>query len=481
MTMIPMVEALRRTALTRPDQPAITVEGEGTLTWSELDRRTNRLARAFAELGVDVGDLVTIGLPNSLGFVEATVATLKIGAIPQMVSHRLPDREREAIVELAGSRLIIGTDPATHPGRQVLAQVPELDPSVDGSALPLRVSPSWKAPTSGGSTGRPKLIVSGASAMVDDEGEPPVLIPRDGTVLIPGPLYHNGPFVSTMQALFHGSHAVLERRFEPLLTLDLIERYRPEFVLLVPTMMHRIWRLPADVRDSRDLSSLRVVFHLAAPCPAWLKEAWLEWLGPERVFELYGATEQQALTIISGVEWLAHRGSVGRPVTGEIRILDASGRPLPPGEVGEIFMRRTVGTEPTYRYVGAVARELQGWESVGDLGWMDSDGYVYISDRRSDLILSGGANVYPAEVEAALEQHPAVRSSAVVGLPDEDLGQRVHAIVQLGKPVSLEELREHLAGRLVQYKLPRSFEFLDEPLRDDAGKVRRAALRDARL
>lgn len=144
-------------------------------------------------------------------------------------------------------------------------------------------------------------------------------------------------------------------------------------------------------------------------------------------------------------------------------------------------MRRTEGTEPTYRYVGAEARELDGWESVGDLGWMDSDGYVYISDRRSDLILSGGANVFPAEVEAALEQHPAVRSSAVVGLPDEDLGQRVHAIVHLGEPVSSEELREHLAARLVHYKLPRSFEFLDEPLRDDAGKVRRAALRDARL
>ena len=481
MTMIPMIEALRRTALARPDQPAITVEGEGALTWSELDRRTNRLARAFAHLGVDEGDLVTIGLPNSLGFVESTVATLKLGAIPQMVSQRMPDMERQAIVELADSRLVVGTDPAAHPGRQVLAQVPELDPSVDGSALPLRVSTSWKAPTSGGSTGRPKLIVSGASAVVDDEGEPPVLIPRDGTVLIPGPLYHNGPFVSAMQALFHGSHTVVERRFEPLLTLDLIERYRPEFVLLVPTMMHRIWRLPAEVRNSRDLSSLKVVFHLAAPCPQWLKEAWLEWMGPERVFELYGATEQQALTIISGVEWLAHRGSVGRPVTGEIQILDASGHPLPPGEVGEIFMRRTPGTEPTYRYVGAVARELQGWETVGDLGWMDADGYVYISDRRSDMILSGGANVYPAEVEAALEQHPAVRSSAVVGLPDEDLGQRVHAIVQLGEPVSLKELREHLTGRLVRYKLPRSFEFVDESLRDDAGKVRRAALRDARL
>ena len=226
---------------------------------------------------------------------------------------------------------------------------------------------------------------------------------------------------------------------------------------------------------------MKVVFHMAAPCPAWLKEAWVNWLGPERIFELYGATEQQSLTVISGVEWMQHRGSVGRPVTGEIKILDASGQPLPAGEVGEIWMRRSDGAEPTYRYVGAEARELGGWESVGDLGWMDSDGYVYISDRRSDLILSGGANIYPAEVEAALEEHPAVRTSAVIGLPDDDLGQRVHAIIQTAEPVTDQTLLDHLAKRLVQYKLPRSFEFVDEPLRDDAGKVHRSALREHRI
>jgi bile acid-coenzyme A ligase len=464
--LIPMVEALRGLAEARPEAPALTVEGEGTLSWGELDRRTSRLARTFEGLGVEEGDFVTIGLPNSLGFIEAAIAALKLGAVPQMVSHRLPERERAAIVELAGSKL-------------VLSEPLDVDGTLDDSPLPVRVSPSWKAPTSGGSTGRPKLIVDGSPATVDPEA-PSVLLPSGAAVLVPGPLYHNGPYVIAMQALFHGNHVIVERRFDAALTLDLIERHRVHYVLLVPTMMHRIWRLPAEEREARDLSSLQVVFHLASSCPGWLKEAWIEWLGPWRIFELYGGTEAQALTIISGAEWLEHRGSVGRPVTGEMRILGADGAELPPGEVGEIWMRRGPDAEPTYRYMGADAQERDGWETIGDLGWMDEDGYVYISDRRTDLILAGGANVYPAEVEAALDEHPAVRSCVVIGLPDDDLGQRVHAIVQTDGDVGEDELREHMAARLVSYKLPRSYEFVAEPLRDDAGKVRRSAMREVR-
>jgi bile acid-coenzyme A ligase len=160
-----------------------------------------------------------------------------------------------------------------------------------------------------------------------------------------------------------------------------------------------------------------------------------------------------------------------------MRILDPDGRDLPAGEVGEVFMRPAA---PTYHYIGADARVREGWESLGDMGWMDEDGYLYLADRRADLILSGGANVYPAEVEAALEEHPQVRSCAVVGLPDEDLGQRVHAVVQLDRTVTDDELRRHLAERLVRYKIPRTFERVDEPVRDDAGKVRRSAWREER-
>ena len=194
--------------------------------------------------------------------------------------------------------------------------------------------------------------------------------------------------------------------------------------------------------------------------------------------ELYGSTEGTAVTIISGEEWLAHRGSVGRPVAGSMMIVDPRGDELPPREVGEILMRRLGGAPPSYRYIGAEAQEWNGWDSVGDLGWFDDDGYLYISDRRTDLILCGGANVYPAEVEAVLLEHPQIETCAVVGLPDADLGQRVHAVVQGTSDIDEDELAAFLASRLVRYKVPRSFHFVDESLRDDAGKVRRSAIRD---
>lgn len=211
-----------------------------------------------------------------------------------------------------------------------------------------------------------------------------------------------------------------------------------------------------------------------------LKAAWIDWLGPERVLELYAATEQQAVTIIDGAEWLTRPGSVGRPVLGELAILDDDGNPVAPGTVGEIWMRRGADIPQPYRYIGAESnRRAGGWETVGDMGHVDGDGYLFLSDRRADLILVGGLNVYPAEIEAALDEHPAVRSSCVIGLPDDDLGNIPHAILQ--GDVAEDELRTHLAERLAPAKVPRSFEFVDAPLRDEAGKVRRAALRAERL
>ena len=247
-------------------------------------------------------------------------------------------------------------------------------------------------------------------------------------------------------------------------------------------MMKRIWRLPDEVRLGHDVSSLSVVWHLAEPCPMWLKEAWIDWLGAEKIFELYAGTEAQAVTIITGPEWLEHRGSVGRPSTGEFMIADLDGNPLPTGEQGEVWLRST-SDQPTYRYVGAEARTLDGgWESLGDMGWFDEDGYLYLGDRMQDMILSGGANIYPAEVESVLQEHPAVRSVCVIGLPDEDRGNNVHAIVE-ADPDALDatELLTFAGERLAKYKLPRTVEVVDTPLRDDAGKVRRSALRAERL
>jgi bile acid-coenzyme A ligase len=285
-----------------------------------------------------------------------------------------------------------------------------------------------------------------------------------------------------MRGLFCGNHLVVMSRFDELQTLKLIEQHRVDWVMLVPTMMHRIWRLGAEVRDRFDLSSLRMVLHLAAPCPPWLKEAWIDWLGPDRIHELYAGTEAQGITWITGDEWLAHRGSVGRPMEGfRFRILDEDGDEVPPGEIGEVYMIPDEGPGTTYHYLGAEPRSRDGWESVGDLGWLDEEGYLYLADRRTDLILSGGANIYPAEVEAALDAHASVRSSAVIGLPDDDLGQRVHAIVEAEGELGDQDLLAHLVERLSRYKIPRSFEYVAEPLRDEAGKVRRAALRADRI
>ncbi len=246
-------------------------------------------------------------------------------------------------------------------------------------------------------------------------------------------------------------------------------------------MMHRIWRLGREVLDGFDLAALRIVLHMAAPCAPWLKEAWIDWLGPGRIHELYAGTEVQAITWITGEEWLAHRGSVGKVIAGSMKVLDEQGRPAPPGQVGEVYMLPDDGAGSTYHYVGAEARRQGDWESLGDMGWMDEEGFLYLTDRQSDMILSGGANIYPAEVEAALDSHPAVRTSCVIGLPDEDLGARTHALIDAAGQVGEEALRDHVAGLLAPYKIPRSFEFVDEPLRDDAGKVRRSALRQARL
>jgi bile acid-coenzyme A ligase len=475
---MPIGKAVTWLARRAPGRPAVTGD-DRTVTRRELDVRTNRLARAYAERGVRCGDLVTIGLRNGVEFYEAAVAAWKLGAVPQPVSAGLPPRELEAILDLADPALVVGLEAA---GRAGVPAGFEADASLSDAPLPPRVAPHWKAPTSGGSTGRPKLILAGQPGLVDPAAGPGFELRPGGVQVVAGPLYHNGPFTYSMRGLLCGQHLVVPPRFDAARTLALIERHRADWILLVPTMMHRILRLPAAERDARDLSSLRTVLHLGAPCPEWLKRAWIEWLGAERIFETYVGTEAQGRTWITGAEWLAHPGSVGRAALGSrFRILDEDGREAPTGEVGEVFLRPGPDMGVTYHYRGAEPRARDGWESLGDMGWADAEGYLYLADRRTDLILRGGANVYPAEVEAALEEHPAVRGSAVIGLPDDDLGNRVHAIVQAEPGLTAAALAAHLAERLARAKIPASFEFTDAPLRDEAGKVRRSALRAERL
>lgn len=480
MPKLSVARLLRRLAERDPERPAVT-DPERSITRAELERTTNHLARAYQRLGVGQDDLVTIALPNGVGFYEAALATWKLGATPQPVSARLPRPELQAIIELADPALVVGIDADQLGGRSSVRAGFEPDPALSDEPLPDRVARYWKAPTSGGSTGRPKIIVSREPAAFDPEEDPPLGLARDRALLVPGPLYHNAPFSMSAGGLLYGNHVVVMARFDAARCLEWLERYSIDWTLMVPTMMHRIWRLEEAERNRYDLSSLRILLHLGAPCPAWLKEEWIHWLGPDRICELYGGTESQSVTWITGREWLEHRGSVGRPITGRMRVLDPEGHELPPGETGEIYMMPDGGPGSTYHYIGDEAASREGWESLGDLGWMDDQGYIYVTDRQSDMILSGGANVYPAEVEAALESHPLVRSSAVIGLPDDDLGQRVHALVHATGRIGDDELRTHLAERLARYKIPRSFEYVSAPLRDDAGKLRRSALREARI
>ncbi len=478
--MISFINQLRALAADDPDFVAVTCQDE-SITRSELLRRGGDLAVHLQSLGVKYGDLVTVAVPNSIDWFVSYVGIWMLGATPQPVSSRLPQRELDALIDLANPPVVIGVADGTVSGRPTIP-VGFRAPSADASHLPDVISPAWKAPTSGGSTGRPKLIVSGDPAAMDETLPPPLLMDVGGCLVMPGPLYHNGPAVWSCQALLNGVRVALMPRFDPEGTLAEIQKHKGSVLYMVPTMMKRIWRLPEDVRDAYDLSTLRVVWHLAEPCPEWLKQCWIDWLGAERIFELYAGTEAQTATIISGPEWLAHRGSVGKVQPGTVMIADEDFNELPVGEMGEVWMRSLRGT-PTYKYVGATARVRDdGWESLGDMGRLDEDGYLYLGDRASDMILSGGANIYPAEVEAAIQEHPAVQSCAVIGLPDEDKGAVIHAILEAdATTVGEDELKAFLAERLVVYKIPRTFEYVDFPLRGDDGKVRRSALRAERV
>ena len=463
-----------------PTRPMITI-GARTVTREEFESRANRRARALAARGVQQGDMVTIALPNCIEFYETAFAAWKLGATPNPVSGKLPDVELRSIIDLVRPRVIVGVDPARLPGCEVIAPGEPIDESLSCEPLPERIAPYWKAMASGGSTGRPKIIVDHNPGAWDPR-LPPLRQIIDDTLLNPGPLYHNAPFSLMCAGLLTGAHVIEMEKFDPLRALQLIERHQVGWVNFVPTMMHRIWRLPEEQRASFDVSSLRVVYHMASACPVWLKEQWIEWLGAERIWELYGGTERQGACEINGREWLAHKGSIGRAQsTCQVKILSEQGEECPPGEVGEIFFLPVGGRNSTYHYLGAKANARGEWESIGDLGYTDEDGYVYLVDRRTDLIVTGGANVYPAEVEGAIDSHPQVRSSIVIGLPDEDLGHRVHALVETSAGLSEVQLREHLLKRLARFKIPRTFEFVDRPLRDDAGKARRSALREERI
>jgi bile acid-coenzyme A ligase len=482
--LIPMADVPRWYAERKPKDTVAISHGQDTLTWEQLERGANARARAFVARGVKPGDFVAIGLPNGNTFFETSFAVWKCGATPTSLSWRLPRGEAAAVLEILKPALVVGGEADWNAPNALPADfVPE---GMSDEPLNSPVARYWKAMTSGGSTGRPKVILDHGPAVVETSTDQMLGIPRDVSLLNPGPLYHNAPFILSHTGLFAGGRVTGMVKFDAEEALRLIATHRVQWVNFVPTMMHRIWALPDAVRNGYDVSSLKIVFHMAAPMPPWLKEKWIEWLGPERIFELYGGTERQGACVISGVEWLAHRGSVGKiGETSSLRIIGEDGKDVALGETGEIYFLPSEGAGSTYHYLGAEPkRRSDGWESLGDIGRLDAEGYLYLGDRLADMILRGGANIYPAEVEAAVMAHPKVRSCVVVGLPDPELGQRVHAILELADSADAQTVIDGMAGlladQLSQYKQPQSFEIVSVSPRDDSGKVRRTLLRDER-
>lgn len=482
----PMGMLLSAQAAHRPDAPAFTFAGE-TLSFAQMDRAANRMARALAAQGVVQGDVVVVSMPNCPAYVQAVFALWKLGATPCPISQRLTPTEFAQVLDLALPRLVIGTG-QTPAGEVPLFDIAQpLPAGLDDAPLPPAVSMPGKILASGGSTGRPKLVVDPiASGWGPDKLSP--FRPPASTILNAGPLYHTAPFAFAIVALAEGSHVVCMERFDAQEWLHLAAKHRVTVACVVPTMMSRIARLDPAITDAADLSAFRFIMHSSAPCPPDVKRWWLGKIDPAVLWEVYGGTERLGATMINGVEWLARPGSVGRPPPGDMVVItDDAGSPLPPGEIGEILFRRASGVGKAYRYIGAETRIRGDLDGMGDMGWLDADGFLYIADRRTDMILVGGMNIYPAEIEAAIEAVPGVACAAVIGLPDADLGNRIHAIVELAQdvpPPAPEDALAFLApglALLAQFKRPRSAEFTHDRVRDDAGKVRRAALRAERV
>ncbi|WP_083419592.1 AMP-binding protein [Pseudofrankia sp. BMG5.36] len=451
---------------------------EPAYTWPMLDRRASQLAAALADRGLRAGDRLGIGLRNSPQFVLSVLATWKLGAVPVPVRWDVPDWELERL------RQVI--DPRIYLGPQDIAWIDETE-RLTVPDLPDVVSPHVNGICSSGSTGTPKIILSERRSIHDPryagrllENWRPVREPQ--TILVLAPMYHTNGF-STLFSLLMGDRLVVMEKFDATRVVDVIERHLVTTFTATPTMLQRIADLPGI--DGRDLSSIDWFIQGAAPMPRSLVHRWAGLVGPERIVMAYGMTEGLGLTAIRGDEWLTHQGSVGRGIGGtELRILDADGAESPLGEIGEIYLRSP--SYGGYRYLGDAPRLRgtdEGFHTAGDMGYLDADGYLYLVDRRVDLIVTGGANVFPAEVESALIDHPAIADVVVVGLRDPEWGRRVHAVVEPADPAnppSADDVIAYAKNRLAHYKAPKTVEFVAAIPRSEATKVNRGALVAAR-
>jgi bile acid-coenzyme A ligase len=480
---IPFGIQLGRLAEQRGDEPALdTIAPDGTtsaLTFAQLDARANQWGRALKATGAELGSLVALGIPNSEQLVLAALGCWKIGAVPVPMRWDLPEWER--------SRLLAVIAPAVIVDEQNRDELAARAAEQSGGPLPVAISPHANGICSSGSTGLPKVILTLAQGVWTPESSFPFLAawtptPQPQTILVPGPMYHTNGF-SPLSYLLGGDRLVVLEKFDAATVVDAIEKYRITNFTATPTMLARIAALP-DIHR-RDLSSIAWILQGAALMPHALLHTWFELLSPEQVVMAYGMTEGLGITALRGDEWLAHPGSVGRGFRDtEVRILDPNGKQLPPGELGEVYLRSPMSAG--YRYLGGaplLPSTPDGFRTAGDLGHLDADGYLYIADRRSDMIISGGANVFPAEVECALAEHPDIVDVVVIGLADPEWGRRVHAVVQLADAAAAlteGEVIAYAKTRLAAYKVPKTVEFVDEIPRTAATKVNRSAMIEAR-
>ncbi|MEU1370884.1 acyl-CoA synthetase [Streptomyces sp. NPDC005803] len=493
---------------------AIVVEPSGTVvTYAELEARSNRAAHLFRARGLERGSCVAILSENRAEYLELAWAAQRAGLYYVGLNIHLTPAEAAHIVRDSGAGLVVASDtlgeladetlaePGFAPaGRLMLGTPREGWESYEAEVAQLPGTPVDDQSEgdfllySSGTTGRPKGIERplpggplGSAPDLPGQWLRELMGFAPGDVyLSPAPLYHAAPLAWSMSTHRNGGTAVVLERFDAELALAVIERHRVTHSQWVPTMFARLLKLPAPVRARYDRSSLRHAVHAAAPCPPEVKRAMIEWWGPV-LFEYYSSTEGAGVTSITSEEWLRKPGSVGRALMGRPHIVDDEGNELPTGTVGTIWFEGTTGfsyhDDPDKT---AAAHDAQGRTSVGDVGHLDEDGYLFLSDRRAHLIISGGVNIYPREIEDALLMHPAVADLGVVGLPDPEMGERVVAVVQLQDPAAAgpelaAELVEFARTKLGGYKVPRDIRFSGELPRTPTGKMRKHELRDRLL
>ena len=491
-----------------PDAPAV-ISAERVLTVREFNGRTNQFARAMRRLGMRPGDSVALISPNRAEWAEVWFGALRCGLRVTPINFRLQADEAAYIIDDCEARaVVVGGIPES--SRPLLSALPDrvsarlslgLDaPGFDDyeavvsaeSAADLEdpVLGGWMMYTSG-TTGRPKGVhrpnLQGAVGRSPVQARSVIgdYVPGEDVHLCTGPLYHSAiNNMSLHMPLTSGAAVVIMPRFDAEEALALIERYRVTQTHMVPTMFHRLLQLPEETRKAYDLSSLRLVIHGAAPCPVAVKRAMIDWLGPI-IFEYFGMTEAVGGAHIDSLTWLEKPGSVGLPVFGALMIADEELHPLPAGEAGLIYF--AVPAERRFEYFhdeDKTRATFNGdWITLGDVGYLDDDGFLFLTDRSANLILSGGVNIYPAEIDEALFAHPAVSDVATIGVPNDEWGEEVKAVVQLaapyqGSPELEQELIAFCRDRLAHYKCPKSVDFADELPRQENGKIYKRLLRE---